>query len=93
MTNFLRDSVSILDVSNPTSPTFVSEIVNNAGTIRLDGAAGIVKDGNYLYVASNVSDALQIIDVTNPAAPTAAGQILNSPTTRRLNGARDIAKS
>ncbi len=93
MTNYLRDSVSIVNISNPASPTFVSEIINNAGTIRLDGAAGIVKDGNYLYVASTVSDALQIINVTNPAVPTPAGQILNSPTTRRLNGARGIEKS
>ncbi|NUJ97685.1 hypothetical protein HGA92_02755 [Candidatus Gracilibacteria bacterium] len=90
MTNYLRDSVSILNISNPANPTFVSEIVNNAGTIRLDGASGIVKDGNYLYVASNVSDAIQIIDVTNPATPTPTGQLINSTT---LNGARGIAKS
>jgi YVTN family beta-propeller protein len=30
-----------------------------------------LKDGNYLYVASNVSDSIQIIDVTTPASPTA----------------------
>ena len=30
----------------------------------------IVKDGDYLYVASNVSDALQIIDVSNPTTPS-----------------------
>jgi hypothetical protein len=36
MTNNIRDSVSVIDISNPASPTFVSEIVNNAGAIRLD---------------------------------------------------------
>ncbi|MDD3144577.1 MAG: hypothetical protein PHV23_00535 [Candidatus Gracilibacteria bacterium] len=89
MTNNLRNSVSILDISNPASPTLVTELVNNNGTLRLSGAAGIVKDGNYLYIASQVSDALQIINVTNPLVPTAAGQLRNTTT---LNGARGIAK-
>jgi hypothetical protein len=30
MTNNLRDSVSVINISNPIAPTFVSEIVNNA---------------------------------------------------------------
>ena len=91
-TNFTRDNVAIIDVSNPLSPSYITEIRDNGGTIRLNGAAGIVKDGNYLYVASNVSDALQIINVTNPAVPVTAGQVLNTATTQ-LNGARGIAKS
>ena len=71
VTNYLRDSVSVIDISTPTSPSYITQIRNNGGTIRLDGAAGIVKDGNYLYVASVVSDALQIIDISNPASPAA----------------------
>lgn len=89
MTNSLRDSVSIINISNPASPTLVTEIVNNGGSIRLDWAMWIVKSWNLLYVASNVSDALQIIDVTNPAAPTATGQLVDGTN---LNGARGIAK-
>ena len=69
-TNYNRDNVAIIDISNPVSPTYITEIRNNNGTIRLNGAAGIVKDGDYLYVASNVSDALQIIDVSNPTTPS-----------------------
>lgn len=91
MTNYDNDSVAIINISNPTSPSFVSQIVNNGWTIRLDWAAWIVKDGNYLYVASNISDALQIIDVSNPASPTAAAQVLNTTTTR-LDWARGIDK-
>ena len=71
VTNYTRDSVAIIDVSTPSTPTYINEIRNNNGTIRLNGAAGIVKDGNYLYIASNVSDALQIIDVSSPASPAA----------------------
>jgi len=89
MTNNLRNSVSILDISNPASPTLVTELVNNNWTLRLSWAAWIVKDWNYLYIASQVSDALQIINVTNPAAPTAAWQLVNATT---LNWARWIAK-
>ena len=90
MTNYLWDRVTILDISNPATPTFVSQLINNNWTIRLDWAAGIVKDWNYLYVASQVSDALQIIDVINPSAPIAAWQLINATT---LNWARWIAKS
>lgn len=90
MTNMLRDSVSIINISNPAVPTFVSEIVNNAWTIRLDWASWIVKDWNYLYIASNVSDALQIIDVSNPTAPVQVWQVFNATT---LNWARWIVKS
>lgn len=90
MTNYMRDSVSIIDISNKATPTLVTEIVNNNWTFRLNWAAGIVKDGNYLYIASQVSDALQIIDVSNPAAPTAAWQLVNATT---LNWARWIVKS
>jgi hypothetical protein len=36
MTNFLRDSVTIINISNPTTPLFVKEILNNNGTLRLD---------------------------------------------------------
>lgn len=89
MTNNLRNSVSILDISNPASPTLVTELVNNNWTLRLSWAAWIVKDWNYLYIASQVSDALQIINVTNPLVPTAAWQLRNTTT---LNGARWIAK-
>ncbi len=91
MTSYLWDRVTILNISNPASPTLVSQIINNWWTIRLDWAAWIVKDWNFLYVASNVSDALQIINVTNPAAPTAAWQVLNTTTTR-LDWARWIDK-
>jgi hypothetical protein len=93
MTTYWRDSVAILNISDPTNPTLISEIRDNAGTIRLNGASGIIKEGDYLYVASQASDALQIIDVSNPASPSPAWQVLNSPTTRRLDGARGIAKS
>jgi len=44
MTSYLWDRVTILNISNPASPTLVSQIINNWWTIRLDWAAWIVKD-------------------------------------------------
>lgn len=90
VTNFADNSFSIYNVSNPASPTFVSEIVNNGWTIRLQWPTWLVKNGNYVYVASNTSDALQIINVSNPAAPTAAWQVVDATN---LNWIRWLAIS
>lgn len=90
MTNYVRDSVSILNISNPANPTLVSEIVNNGWTIRLDWASSLVKDWNYLYVTSYLWNAMQIIDVTNPATPVARWQVFNATT---MAWARWITKS
>lgn len=90
MTNYNWDRITIINISNPTNPVFVSQLINNNWTIRLDWASGIIKDWNYLYIWSNVSDALQIIDVSNPLSPIQVWQIRNTTT---LNGARWLAKS
>lgn len=92
ITSYDSDAVEIINISNPTSPSHVSSIVNNGTTIRLDGASGMVKSWNYLYVASHLSDALQILDVTTPASPVAAWQVVDD-VSKKLDGARGITKS
>ena len=57
----------------------------------MDGAFGIEKYGNYIVVASEVSDAIQLIDVSTPSSPVASGFIRDAVTSaHRLNGARDL---
>jgi len=53
----IADSLTIIDISNPTSPTQVSTI----SAVNLDGAIGIFVRGNYVYVAARDADSLTIV--------------------------------
>jgi len=89
MTNFLWNRVSVLDISNPSSPTLVGSVIDSA-TTYLVWVSWIIKDGNYLYVASNTDDAVQVIDVSTPSSPTVIWSLRD---TTNLNWARWIAKT
>ena len=71
VTSYTSDSLTVIDVSTPTNPTYSASIINNAGT-RLDGPRGIEFDGSHVYITSFDDDALQVIDVSTPTSPTAA---------------------
>jgi len=59
--------VIVMDVSDPVSPTEV-------GRCTTPGYAnGLVKAGNYVYVADQESG-LVVIDVSNPVSPYAVGR-------------------
>lgn len=65
------DSIAIIDIETPSTPTQVSRITNNNTTILLDGVSGLYKVGNYIYATGYIQNALQIIEVngrytTNP---------------------------
>jgi hypothetical protein len=55
----------------------------------LDGARGIAKSGNYLYIASDTADAISVVDITTPTSPVWK-TALTDTNTSTLNGARDI---
>ncbi|MFN9169985.1 MAG: DUF4347 domain-containing protein [Dolichospermum sp.] len=61
----VRDRLEIIDISNPTTPTF-------KGNYDTDYAYGVQVVGNYAYVADGFSG-LQIIDISNPTTPTLKG--------------------
>jgi hypothetical protein len=65
-----RDSLAIIDISNPTTPVFVSEIRD---ATNLDYAYHVTVSGSYAYVATNNS--LAIIDISNPTNPTKVSNI------------------
>ncbi len=89
ITNFVWNRVTIVNISNPSAPTFVWRIIDTA-TNYLVWVTWIVKEGNLLYVASNTNDAIQIIDVSNPAVPILTWSLVNATN---LNWARWLAKS
>jgi len=61
-----RTGIDIIDISNPASPTLVSQY-DTSGPAR-----DVFVDGNFAYVADSTAG-LQIIDISNKASPTRLG--------------------
>ena len=80
------NSLTIVDISNPTSPTVVGSLHD---AVNLFGAYGIAVSGMYAYVAAqgcltnqpckntNVGDDFAVIDVFNPSQPAIVATIHN----------------
>lgn len=69
-------SLSIINISNPYSPSLVSSLTDPSG--RLERAWGVHVSGHYAYVItgySGSSDRLTVVDVSNPAAPFIVGSL------------------
>jgi hypothetical protein len=92
VTGFGGDSLAIIDITNPTSPSFVGGLQGAGAPNLLDGAWGIDVVGNYAYVAAYGDSALVIIDISNPTSPTLRGSIQYSEFTGepKLYGARNV---
>jgi hypothetical protein len=70
----------VLNVTNPASPTFVTEI-HNSGTGTFPNAihhpTAVVISGNYAYVTSFYGADVAVIDISNPASPQIVATIPN----------------
>ncbi len=74
----LSDSLTVMDVSNPSNPILLTEVYNGDGEFNaLDGARSVFVDGNIAYVASFDSNSLTIMDVSNPADPQLLAEVTN----------------
>ena len=61
------DSLQIINISNPTTPTAAGTITHSiSDNILLDKAKDVFVQGNYAYVVSYDSDSLQIIETSEP---------------------------
>lgn len=66
------DGIRILNISNPSNPTFVSEIalsVNDAS-----GGDKVFANGSYLYVGKNGGE-VAVLNIANSASPSISGQV------------------
>jgi hypothetical protein len=74
----LDNALTIIDVSNPGSPTELAEVVNNVGGVtNLNLPTDVLVSGHYAFVLSFISSSLSIFDVANPANPILVKQILD----------------
>ncbi len=90
VTNETRDSLAVIDVSDPANPTFVTEVRNPNGSNELDGARGIYVSGNYAYVATVTRDSLAIIDISNPLSPSFVTEVISPNGSNELDGATGV---
>ncbi len=85
-----EDSLSIIDISDPTSPTEIGTITDGAGATELDQPTGVFVVGKYAYVVSYEDAALSIFDVSDPTSPTEVGTIKDGIGATKLYGARKV---
>ncbi|MDI1496104.1 MAG: hypothetical protein K8823_1412, partial [Cenarchaeum symbiont of Oopsacas minuta] len=94
VTAFSDDSLQIINITNPASPSLVSNITDGADYPELDGASGITTvqiDGTtYALVAANRDNGVQIINITNPASPSPVANITDGREYEKLDRASDI---
>jgi hypothetical protein len=54
------DTVTIVDITTPTSPAVINDVAD--GT-NLNGAWGIVTDGDYCYAVGQVAERLAVVEI------------------------------
>jgi hypothetical protein len=78
------DSLTIVDVSDPSSPAIAGSVSD--GGVLLDGARSVYVSGEYAYVAAFTAGSLTIVDVSDPSDPSFAGSVRDI----QLDGARSV---
>jgi hypothetical protein len=97
------DGISIIDISTPSSPVYVSELEDGTdtgvctaanGERCLDGPRDVeiekINGLTYAIVASHKDDAITIIDITNVSNPTIVATMYNS-STKELEEAKGVS--
>jgi len=86
------DSLTIMDISDPTDPVLKSEVYDGDGEFsELDGARSVYVSGNYAYVAAYIDDAFTIMDITDPTDPVLKSEVSDGDGEfTKLNGARSV---
>ena len=96
------DGISIIDISTPASPVYVSELEDGtdtgvcsaSGERCLDGPRDVevetIRGFTYAIVSANIDDAFTIIDITNVSNPSIVASLYNS-STKELDGAKGIS--
>ena len=52
------DSLAVIDVSSPTSPSVVGSVIDST---NINGATGVAVSGSYVYVAGHNTDSLAVV--------------------------------
>ena len=75
VTAFDSDRLTVIDISNPASPTIVASLHDS---VNLVFPADVAVSGNYAYVANQTGTSktnLAAVNISNPANPTVVGSV------------------
>jgi len=90
----IQNALTLIDVDDPSNPTYVSHIAGSGSPNYLYRPYGVkVKfiDGTpYAFVAAYLDYSLTIIDISDPPNPAFVGHIAGSGAPNRLNGAYNV---
>ncbi|MDP2587107.1 MAG: hypothetical protein Q8P32_05095, partial [Candidatus Komeilibacteria bacterium] len=92
--NNLRDSLAVVDVSDPYNPVLVAEERGAVPGTTLNNPYALEIAGNYVYMVNYNSDSLAVLDISNPADPVLVAQefgpvpgtSLNQPVAIQVTG-------
>ncbi len=87
VTSFSSTSLTVIDISNPASPTFVAEEVK---ATEFSGIRGLFVSGKYAYIATSGRDSLAVVDISNPSDPQFLAETQGTVPNTTLNGAIDV---
>lgn len=90
VTVYYTKSLYVLDISNPSSPTFLGGLATTSISSSINAiAVATTTTSHYVYAATTAvgTNQLQIIDVSNPAAPFVRGTYPNIAGTGMGTGA------
>ena len=90
VTSYNEDSVEIIDITTPASPTSVGNLKD---TTNLNGASFLkittIGSSTYAVVAAYVGDRVAIVDISDPTNPELTGTLTNDAD-KVLNGPKSV---
>ncbi len=87
-------TITLVDVSNPTSPLKRAELVGGApGYEALGRLTGLAMSGGLLAAASQTGEAVTLVDVSNPASPVRRAVLQQGVNSSSLYGVVAVALS
>ncbi len=78
----ISDSLRIIDISDPSSPTIAGSFVD---TTNLNTPSDVYVSGKYAYVVAQTDNSLRIIDISDPGKTTMVGGIKDNTNLDSVN--------
>jgi len=85
ITSVNSNSFSVIDITDPTNPILVSQLIDNT---LLNGVDPVEVAGKYAYVANTITNSFAVIDISNPKNPMIVGHLTDNTILKAVDGIR-----